>query len=571
MTEDTITAYTECTAGILQEKTRFQDREREEADRLITSHERVLLNPDRKTAIRQVIRHREASLGKQGYLYMTTPRESSGRSPLDTYMVRDSHTDSTIDWSSPNNIPMKRAIFSQLWQQALSTLSQQRQLYITDRLVGADPAYALPIRVISDSALTCLFSLNMFRPPSKSAEKSLLAGRPFVLLVLPCHKLDTGNYRHILRTLPDGRVSDMVIVMDFENRLGLVFGSSYGGSVKKLIFTVMNYYLPFIGVLPLHCAASENEDGEIALYLGLSGTGKTSLSSDSKRVLLGDDEHGWSHRGIANFEYGCYAKLIDLDPKKEPEIFRAVFHKDHCLRHGAIVENAMIFSNGTFDLSDDRLTPNSRASYPLTFLRNIKDTGRGIHPRTIVFLTADANSILPPIAKLDKHQAMLWYLMGYTSKLAGTETGILDPLSVFSRFFAQPFMPLLPDYYIRLFGDKLERHHTSVYLLNTGWIGGPFGTGKRIDINLTKHLLYAALNGELEHAPMALDKRFHLKIPQKCQGIPDAILNPLCSWKDRASFSSRADQLAMEFSNHFDKAFGGSNIPREVRMQCPGK
>ncbi|MBU2509823.1 phosphoenolpyruvate carboxykinase (ATP) [bacterium] len=545
--------------------------EREDACRTINKHPRSIINPDREFIIRQVIRRREAILGKQGYLYTTTPTESSGRSPRDTYIVRDSATEKNVDWSSPNNHALEKETFQRLWNDALNCLSRQEKLFITDRAIGADPTYALSVRIVSDSALTSLFTLNMFRPVSTDFGQNALAGKQFLLLVLPHHKIESSKYQGRLRLLPSGKTSDMAIAMDFENRLGLVYGSAYGGSVKKLMFTVMNYYLPFINVLPFHCSASENEKGETALFLGLSGTGKTSLSADPKRSLLGDDEHGWSETGIANFENGCYAKLINLNPSKEPEIFRAVFHKDHCLKHGAIVENAMIFPDGTFDLSDDRLTPNSRASFPLSFLRNIKESSRGHHPKTIIFLTADANSVLPPISKLDKYQAMLWFLMGYTSKLAGTETGIIDPVSIFSRFFGEPFMPLLPHYYARLLGDKLDQHPTSIFLLNTGWAGGPYGIGKRMDINLTKHLLYAALNGDLEHIPVTVDTLFHLQIPKNCPGIPAAFLNPNGSWTDKKAYERRALQLAMEFSKHFDKSYGNSGISREVRCQCPGK
>ncbi len=571
MNEESLLLQSENALSLHVQQIKKNKAERESSDQVINQHRSSIINPDRKTIIHQVIHYKEANLGKQGYLYTVTPAESTGRSPKDTYIVRDTRTENTIDWSSPNNHAIDKETFQELWNDALNCLKIQESLYVSDRSIGSDPTYDLPVRIITDSALTTLFCLNMFRPAHTSTKKSILADKPFELLVLPYHKVDSQKYIGKLRQLPNGQTSDMAIIMDFENRLGLVYGSAYGGSVKKLMFTAMNYYLPFINVLPFHCAASTNEDGEVALFLGLSGTGKTSLSADHNRPLLGDDEHGWSDGGIANFENGCYAKLIDLDPTKEPEIFRAVFHEDDCLNHGAIVENTMIFSNGTFDLSDDRLTPNSRASYPLTFLRNIEKSGRGYHPKTIIFLTADANSVLPPISKLDKYQAMLWFLMGYTSKLAGTETGIIDPVSVFSRFFAAPFMPLLPIYYTRLLGEKLDQHPTSIFLLNTGWSGGPYGIGKRMDINLTKHLLYAALNGELDRVPLKLDKLFHLQIPKQCPGVPSGFLNPKNSWADKKEYEVRAKQLAADFSRHFDQAYGDSAIPKEIRSQCPGK
>ncbi|MBU3917440.1 phosphoenolpyruvate carboxykinase (ATP) [bacterium] len=547
------------------------ETKREALERTIRQHSKVIVNADRQEIIRQVIRRREAIMGKQGYLYTMTPSESTGRSPKDTYIVRDSKTQNTIDWSSPNCHPIEKGLFNEIWFDALDILKGQQKVFVSDRVIGADVSYALPVRIVSDSALTTLFTLNMFRPVPDDVKKSVLAEQPFLLFALPYHKIRAEKYQNRLRNQTDGKSSKMVIVMDFNNRLGLVLGSAYAGSVKKLMFTVMNYYLPFIDVLPLHCSASENEKGETALFLGLSGTGKTSLSADAKRALLGDDEHGWSENGIANFENGCYAKLINLNREKEPEIFNAVFHEDHCLKHGAIVENAMISPNGAVELSDERLTQNSRASYPLSFLQNVKQSAKGSHPKTIVFLTADANSVLPPLARLDKHQAMLWYLMGYTSKLAGTETGVIDPVTVFSRFFAEPFMPLLPRYYIKLLGEKLERHSASIYLLNTGWSGGPYGVGKRMDIKLTKHLLSAALTGELDHVPTIEDRLFHLQIPISCNGISPDFLIPKNSWVDKNEYEKRAKQLASKFSLHYDLAYGNSLISEEVKSQCPGK
>jgi phosphoenolpyruvate carboxykinase (ATP) len=359
--------------------------------------------------------------------------------------------------------------------------------------------------------------------------------------------------------------------MDFHQRVGLVYGSAYCGSVKKLVFTVMNYYLPMENILPLHCSANENHKGELSLFLGLSGTGKTTLSADADRALLGDDEHGWNDSGIANFEYGCYAKLIDLDPEKEPEIYRAAFHQAEYTEHGAIVENAMMYPDGTFDLYDDRLTPNSRVSYPLSFLSNIKPASTGPHPRTIVFLTADANGVLPPVSRLDADQAMLWFLMGYTSKLAGTEAGIVEPVSTFSRFFGQPFMSCLPHYYSDLLGEKMKKHRSQVYLINTGWSGGPFGVGKRMDIRLTRAMVNAALEGKLVDVECYEDKIFHLNVPLECPGVSSEILNPENTWNDKAAYRQRAEKLAAEFSRHFDKAYGNKQIDEKVRQQCPGK
>ncbi|MDD2391019.1 MAG: phosphoenolpyruvate carboxykinase (ATP) [Desulfobacterales bacterium] len=538
---------------------------------IIEQHNQVQINPQREEAILKAVEHKEALISANGCLSTWTPPASTGRSPRDTMIVRHPGTENRIDWDSPNNIPCDPETFEMLWNDALDVLKAKERIFITDRVIGADSAYALPVRTVSDQATTALFTLNMFRPVQDDIAASIFADKGFTLLVLPYDKVDAGRYAGRLRKLPDGSTTNMAIVMDFDNRIGLVYGSAYGGSVKKLMFTVMNYYLPFEGILPIHCSANENENQELSLFLGLSGTGKTTLSADASRALLGDDEHGWSSNGISNFENGCYAKLINLDPEKEPEIHHAVFHKDNYLKHGAIVENAMMYPNGTFDLFDDRLTPNSRASYPLTFLSNIKPSSTGAHPKTIVFLTADANGVIPPVSRLNPEQAMLWFLMGYTSKLAGTETGIIDPVSTFSRFFGQPFMPCIPNMYSDLLGNKMKEHNTQVYLINTGWSGGPYGIGKRIDITVTRKMVNAALDGQLENVEYTSNQQFHLDVPKTCPGVPSEILNPENTWKDKAAYQERASKLAVEFSQHFDKAYGNKHLDEAVKRQCPGK
>jgi len=321
----------------------------------------------------------------------------------------------------------------------------------------------------------------------------------------------------------------------------------------------------------LHCSANEGPQGDVALLLGLSGTGKTSLSADPTRALYGDDEHGWSDNGIANFENGCYAKLINLRPHKEPEIWNAVFHEAPYLEHGAVVENCMMYPWGTFDVDDERYTPNSRASYPLSFLTNVKEPPMGGHPKNILFLAADANGVLPPAAKLSPDQAMLWFLMGYTSKLAGTETGIVDPVSTFSRFFGGPFMPRNPDVYASMLGERLRKHGSQVYLINTGWSGGPFGVGARMDIDTTRTLVHAALTGKLDEVEYDEDPLFHILIPRTCPGVECEILNPRNTWADKEAFDQRAAKLASDFGRSFDKSYGKKGIAAAVVRQCPGK
>ena len=539
---------------------------------LLDAHKKVLVNPSREMLIHKSVTKEKVFVTKNGALAVWTPAESTGRSPKDTFIVKNSKTEKTVDWTSPNNLPVSQETFDMLFEDALAGLAKKDMLFVTDRVIGADASYALPIRTITDRAFTSLFADNMFRAVPEGIEKSVLWDKKFTLLVLPYDKLDEKKYRNRIRMINENKSSDMAIVMDYENSMGIVFGSAYLGSCKKLMFTVMNYYLPECGILPLHCSANEGADGVSALMLGLSGTGKTTLSADPARKLIGDDEHGWNDNGIANFENGCYAKLINLNKEKEPEIYNAVFHEADYMEHGAMIENCMIYPDGKIDFDDERYTANSRASYPLRFLSNIKESSVSSHPSTIIFLTADANGVLPPVAKLTKEQAMLWFLMGYTSKLAGTETGIVEPVSTFSRFFGAPFMPRNPDDYSELLGKKMDRHGVNVYLVNTGWSGGAYGTGKRMDINITRAIVSAAISGELEKSEYTEDKLFHVMIPKSCPGVESSILDPINTWSDKEAFKARAEKLAAEFSKQFDKAYGhNTNLSESLKRQCPGK
>ncbi len=540
---------------------------------LLQRHGEVRLNPSRQQLILESVQRREAVVAACGCLATWTPPESTGRSPQDTVIVRRSESERDIDWDSPNNLPIAPDTFDRLFADALAALAAKPRLYVTDRVLDADPTHALPVRTVTDRALTALFTDNMFRPVPEDMSRSRFRDRPFTLLVLPYDKLDPARYEGRLRTDPrTGRASNMAVAMDFDRRLGVVYGSAYCGSVKKLMFTVMNYLLPAEGILPLHCSANEGPEGDVALMLGLSGTGKTTLSADPHRKLLGDDEHSWGDSGVANFENGCYAKLINLNPAKEPDIYNACFHEADFLEHGAIVENAMVYPDGRFDLDDERFTPNSRGSYPLSFLPNIKPSSVAGHPRYIIFLTADANGVLPPVARLSRDQAMLWFLMGYTSKLAGTETGIVTPKSTFSRFFGQPFMPRNPDVYARMLGERLDRHGTRVFLVNTGWTGGPYGVGRRMDITLTRGIVTAVLEGRLDEVECETDPVFRLPVPRSCPGVADpAVLNPRNTWSDKAAFDARARALAAEFCARYNKAYAGKGIAADVERQCPGR
>ena len=540
-------------------------------DAMLEVRERVAKNPARPDMIKMAVDNREVIIAANGALATWTPPESTGRSPKDTLIVKRAASEAKIDWDSPNNIPVSEETFEMLFADAVEVLSKKSDLYVTDRVLGADSTYALPVKTVTDQALTALFTDNMFRPIPDDIEKSFFFGKEFTLLALPYDKLDRDRYQGRLRNLADGKASDLAVVIDLDQRVGIVYGSAYCGSVKKLMFSVMNYMLPEIGILPLHCSANEGPNGHVALLLGLSGTGKTTLSADPERALLGDDEHGWSDAGVANFENGCYAKMINIDAEKEPEIYHAVMHEDDYLKHGSIVENAMLYPNGFFDFDDERLTPNSRGSYLLSELSNIKPSSVAGHPQTILFLTADANGVLPPISKLDPAQAMLWFLMGYTSKLAGTETGITEPVTTFSRFFGEPFMPCNPDVYAGMLGARMESFKSEVFLVNTGWSGGPFGEGERMDIKLTRALVKAAMNGDLAEVDYIHDPIFHVMIPQSCPGVEAKILNPRDTWRDGDAYDKRAQKLAGEFAIHFEKAYGNKNIASEVVRQCPGR
>ena len=544
---------------------------KEKLAQAVEAHKNVFDNISRQEMIHHTVENREAIVAESGALATWTPPESTGRSPKDTVVVKRAISEANFDWTSPNNVPVDEETFDMIFEEALGYLNEKEKVYITDRVVGADSKYALPVKVVSSHALYGVFADNMFRPTPENINESCFFNDGYTVLHLPYNKLDASKYNGRLRKMPDGKASDMVVAMDVDRKIGVIVGSAYCGSIKKMLFTVMNYLLPFEGILPLHCSANEGANGDSALLLGLSGTGKTTLSADPTRALLGDDEHGWSNDGIANFENGCYAKMIDINPAKEPDIYDAVMHHDDYLNHGSIVENAMIYPDGKFDYYDDRLTPNSRASFLLTNLKNIKVSSVSGHPKTILFLTADAYGVLPPVSKLDPDQAMLWFLMGYTSKLAGTETGVTEPQATFSRFFGQPFMPLNPHVYASMLGEKMEKFDSQVYLINTGWSGGGYGVGKRMDINLTRKMVNAALNGDLNNVEYDYDQLFHVLVPKSCPGVPAEILTPKNTWADKAAYDKQAKMLAEKFSSAFDKNYGDKNINESVVKMCPGK
>ncbi len=543
----------------------------EELKKVLESHQDVRENLSREDLITKAVQNKDAIVTPNGALATWTPSNSTGRSPKDTYIVRNPESESNIDWTSPNNIGLNSQTFALIYADALKTIQSKETVFTTTRVIGADSKYALPVKTISNNALSQVFVDNMFRPVPEDIQNSIFVGQEFQLIALPNDELDKDRYKGLVRDLPNGETSGLCVVVDVDKRIGIVYGSQYQGSIKKLMFTVMNYLLPFNGVLPLHCSANEGKGKDSALLLGLSGTGKTTLSADPNRALLGDDEHGWSDNGIFNFENGCYAKMIDMERKNEPEIWDAVMHKADYKKHGAIIENAMMYPNGNIDFFDTRYTPNSRASYPLEFLSNIKKESTAGHPKTILFLTADAYGVLPPVSKLTKEQAMLWFLMGYTSKLAGTETGVTEPQATFSRFFGQPFMPCNPNIYADMLGEKMDKHNTNVFLINTGWSGGSYGTGSRIKLKYTRAMVDAALNGELDKVEYVKDELFHVNVPTTCPNVPTEMLIPINTWKDKAAYKVTAENLAKKFSANYDKAYSKQDIDANIIAQCPGK
>ncbi|NEP17916.1 MAG: phosphoenolpyruvate carboxykinase (ATP) [Leptolyngbya sp. SIO4C1] len=457
----------------------------------------------------------------------------TGRSPQDRFLVEEPSSRDEIDWNQFNR-PISQKHFEQLRLRALS-YSQGRDLYIFDGYVGADPSYRFGVRVINELATQNLFARHLFLRPTP--EELMTHQADFTVIALPGLQ---GNPQ------TDGIHSEAFIVINLAKRLVLIGGSHYAGEIKKSVFALMNYYMTKRRVLPLHGAANVDEQGQTALFFGLSGTGKTTLSADPSRRLIGDDEHGWSPDGIFNFEGGCYAKTIRLSPAAEPQIWAAI-------RYGTLLENVVMDAETRqLDYEDSRLTENTRAAYPLSYIPNIAEAGTGTHPKTLILLTADAFGVLPPIAKLTREQAIYHFLSGYTSKLAGTERGITTPQATFSACFGQCFFPLPPTVYGEMLGQRLAQHpETQVYLVNTGWCGGPYGVGQRVSIQHTRAMVSAALNGALTQARYALHPVFNLQVPERVPAVPAELLNPRKAWADPVAYDRQAQRLAQRFVDNF--------------------
>lgn len=484
----------------------------------------------------EALRRNEGRIAANGPLVCSTGVHT-GRSPKDRFLVRESSTEANVAWG-PVNQPITPAQFDAVREVMLASLVG-KELFVQDCFAGADPSYRIPIRIITERAWHSLFARTMFlsSPPGTSN-----AGHAPEFTVINVPSIEAEPALH-------GTNSGVFILLNFAERLVLIGGTSYAGEIKKSIFTVMNYLLPLRNVLPMHCSANIGTTGDAALFFGLSGTGKTTLSSDPGRQLIGDDEHGWSDRGIFNFEGGCYAKMIHLSAEAEPQIYATT------RRFGTVLENVVINPNTReIDLDDDTMTENTRGAYPISVIENWVPSGQGGHPRNIVMLTTDAFGVLPPIARLSQAGAMYHFLSGYTAKVAGTEKGVTDPTATFSSCFGAPFMVWHPTVYAKLLGERISRHGTRAWLVNTGWSGGPHGVGSRMKIGHTRAMITAALSGALDDVPYETDPVFNVDVPLSCQEVPSTVLKPRDTWADPAAYDAQAQKLAAMFAENF-KAF----------------
>ncbi|GIO28591.1 phosphoenolpyruvate carboxykinase (ATP) [Ornithinibacillus bavariensis] len=497
--------------------------------------------------VEKVLSRKEGLLSDTGAVLATTGKYT-GRSPEDKFIVKDTFSEGKVDWGKVNQ-PIDKEIFEKLYKKVIQHLKSQNEIFVFEGFAGADENYRLPIQVINEFAWHNLFAKQLFIRPT---EEQLASHIPsFTVISAPTFKADPSI---------DGTNSEAFILISFEHRVILIGGTEYAGEIKKSIFSIMNFLLPEKNILPMHCSANVGKEGDVALFFGLSGTGKTTLSADPYRLLVGDDEHAWSSSGVFNIEGGCYAKCINLSEEKEPQIFNAI-------KFGAVLENVVmdeITRKPNFD--NTTLTENTRAAYPLEHIDNIVNPSIAGHPNTIIFLTADASGTLPPISKLSKEQAMYHFLSGYTSKLAGTERGVTEPQATFSACFGAPFLPLEPATYAKMLGEKIDQYHTNVFLINTGWTGGSYGIGSRIKLSYTRAMVHAALEGELNNVETIKDEIFGLEIPTHVAGVPDNVLIPKNTWTDKTAYEKQAKDLACQFHENFKKF---SHVSPEIAQAGP--
>ncbi len=490
------------------------------------------------------LRRGEGVLSDTGALVVKTGKYT-GRSPKDKFIVDTPTVHDKIAWGKVN-VPITREKFNAIKAKIVAYL-QNREIFLFDGFAGADPKCTKKFRIVNEFASQNLFIHNLLIRPT--AEQLANYGDPdFTIIAAP-------GFKCVPET--DGVHSEAAIMIDYEAKLVVIAGSQYSGEIKKSVFSVMNFLMPQEGVLPMHCSANMDPvTKETAIFFGLSGTGKTTLSADPNRMLIGDDEHGWSERGIFNFEGGCYAKCINLDPEGEPEIYGAI-------KFGSLVENVILNPETRKpDYDDNSLTDNTRVGYPIEYISNAAIPGIGGIPKVVIFLTADSFGVLPPISRLDKNAAMYHFVTGFTSKVAGTERGITEPVPTFSTLFGEPFMPMDPNVYANMLGERIEKYNTKVYLVNTGWTGGPYGTGSRMKLRYTRAMVTAALNGTLDKAEYRHDDRFNLDIPQSCPNVPAQVMNPRDTWADKAAYDATAKKLAGMFHKNFAEKY--PNMPKNI-------
>lgn len=505
-----------------------------------------------ESLVEEAVFRKEGALAAGGPLVADTGKKTS-RSANDKFLVRETDSEGNVWWGTYNR-PFAPEKFEAVYSRLLAFM-QGRDVFVQDVYAGADEAHRLPVRIVTELAWHSHFVRNMFILPQSLEEYKRFIPE-FTIISMPSFKASPSV---------DGTNSDTFILLSFEKRLVIIGNTAYAGEIKKSVFTILNYLLPLEGVLPMHCSANVSPDdpNDVALFFGLSGTGKTTLSADPTRRLIGDDEHGWNDRGVFNFEGGCYAKVIGLSESAEPQIYATT------KRFGTILENVVYDPvSRLIDLDDDSLTENTRASYPLEFIENAVPEKMSGHPRNIIFLTCDANGVMPPISKLDSNQALYQFISGYTSKIAGTEAGIgKEPVTTFSACFGAPFMVHHPYKYAQLLKDKIERYGVNCWLVNTGWVGGPYGVGKRISIKHTRALLHAALNGKLKSVKYKKDPVFGFEVPLTCPDVPDDVLIPSSSWGDKQEYEKRYKDLAMRFAENFEKF--KDHTPQEVADAGP--
>ena len=510
----------------------------------------VYKNLEPAELIEEAIKRNEGLLTETGALLVKTGKYT-GRSPKDKYIVDTAGVHDKIAWGSVN-VPIAREIFDKIRDEIITFLNG-KDVFVFDGFAGADTKHRRKFRIINELASQNLFIHQLLVRPTEDDLKNY--GDPdWTILAAPGLKLDAAKL---------GINSEAAIMIDYKNTTAVIAGSAYSGEIKKTVFSIMNYVLPVENnILPMHCSSNmDPESKETAVFFGLSGTGKTTLSADPNRKLIGDDEHGWSDEGVFNFEGGCYAKCIDLKEENEPEIY-------HAIRFGALIENVVMDEKTRkCDYSDKSITENTRVGYPVEYISNSQIPGVGGIPKVVVFLTADAFGVLPPISRLSKNAAMYHFVTGFTSKLAGTERGVTEPQPTFSTLFGEPFMPLPAERYAEMLGERLDKYNTKVYLVNTGWTGGPYGVGNRMKLKYTRAMVTAALNGSIEKASFFHDDLFNLDIPKEIPDCPSDILNPKDTWADKNAYDEQAKKLAKMFKDNFDKKY--PNMPQEIKDAGP--